>query len=85
MWLRSPLIAPWLRLFLRQVAEAWLWYHGLDEIWLVTGNDPSLRAYCVYKPLRRVLVGVETEGDWAGEMKFIKPRPLVGSVFQGYP
>ncbi|MEL6764636.1 MAG: GNAT family N-acetyltransferase, partial [Cyanobacteria bacterium J06607_6] len=30
---------------LMQAAEAWLWSNHLEEIWLVTGNDPHLRAY----------------------------------------
>jgi hypothetical protein len=28
-----------------QATENWLWSKGVNEIWLVTGNDPSLRAY----------------------------------------
>ena len=55
-----------------QTAENWLWSRGLDEIWLVTGNNPSLRAYGFYLHLHWLSAGVETDGDFAGEMKFIK-------------
>ena len=47
---------------------------GIKEIWLVTGNDPNLRAYGFYQHLGWNPVGVETEGDFKGEMKFIKKR-----------
>ncbi len=57
---------------LMQAAENWLWSQDIAEIWLVTGNDPSLRAYGFYQHLGWTPVCVETEGDFEGEMKFIK-------------
>lgn len=59
---------------LMQDAESWLWSKGIEEIWLVTGNDPSLRAYGFYLHLNWNPVGVETDGNFRGEMKFIKRR-----------
>ncbi|NER80265.1 MAG: GNAT family N-acetyltransferase [Leptolyngbya sp. SIO1D8] len=57
---------------LMQAAENWLWSKGIEEIWLVTGNDSSLRAYGFYLHLDWIPVGVESDGDFQGEMKFIK-------------
>ena len=57
-----------------ETAEAWFWSQNIDEIWLVTGNEPTLRAYGFYQHLGWVPVGVESTGDFAGEMKFIKKR-----------
>ncbi len=57
---------------LMQAAETWLWSREIAEIWLVTGNDPSLRAYGFYLHLGWVPVGVEADGDFKGEMKFVK-------------
>jgi GNAT superfamily N-acetyltransferase len=57
-----------------QAAENWLWSKGAEDIWLVTGNDPSLRAYGFYLHLGWTAVGVESEGELAGQMKFIKRR-----------
>ena len=57
---------------LMQAAETWLWSKGFDEIWLLTGNDPSLRAYGFYQHLGWIFSEVITEGDFAGEAKFIK-------------
>lgn len=59
---------------LMQAAEAWLWSQGIGEIWLVTGNNPQLRAYGFYQHLGWHPVGVVSGGDFAGEMKFIKRR-----------
>ena len=59
---------------LMQAAENWLWSNGIEEIWLVTGNAPSLRAYGFYLHLDWILVGSESDGDFKGEMKFIKRR-----------
>ncbi len=42
-----------------EAAEKWFWDQDIDEIWLVTGNDPSLRAYGFYQHLGWVAVGVE--------------------------
>lgn len=57
---------------LAQAAERWLASKGIEEIGLVTGNDPSLRAYGFYLHLGWTPVGVESDGDFKGEMKFIK-------------
>ena len=60
---------------LMQAAEAWLWSNHLEEIWLVTGNDPRLRAYGFYQHLGWTPVSLVPEGDYEGEMKFIKRCP----------
>lgn len=57
---------------LMSATENWLRSRDIDEIWLVTGNDPTLRAYGFYLHLGWLPVGVETEGDFQGEMRFIK-------------
>lgn len=57
---------------LMEAAESWLWSKGINEIWLVTGDDPGLRAYGFYMHLDWIPVGVESDGDFRGEMKFIK-------------
>ena len=59
---------------LMHAAETWLWSKDLDEIWLLTGNDSTLRAYGFYQHLDWVLSEVIVEGDYAGEAKFIKRR-----------
>ena len=59
---------------LMQVAEEWLWAQDIDEIWLLTGNDLNLRAYGFYRHLGWIPIGVELEGVFKGEMKFIKRR-----------
>lgn len=59
---------------LMQAAEDWLWSNNIDEISLVTGNDPSFRAYGFYLHLGWTPAGIETNGDFKGEMKFIKRR-----------
>lgn len=64
---------------LMQAAEDWLWSEGLEEIWLITGNDPRLRAYGFYLHLGWIPVGVESEGDLEGEMKFVKRLPPMSS------
>lgn len=58
---------------LMQQAEEWLWLRH-SEIWLLTGNDPNLRAYGFYLHLGWTPVGVEPDGVFQGEMKFIKHR-----------
>ncbi|MGE5655439.1 MAG: N-acetyltransferase family protein [Actinomycetota bacterium] len=55
-----------------QVAENWLRSQGIEEIWLVTGNDSKLRAYGFYLHLNWMPAGVVSEGDFTGYMKFIK-------------
>jgi hypothetical protein len=57
-----------------QAAENWFWSKGIEEIWLLTGNDPNLRAYGFYQHLNWIPVGVESDGDFQGEMKFVKSR-----------
>ncbi|MEO1148113.1 MAG: GNAT family N-acetyltransferase [Cyanobacteria bacterium J06638_22] len=57
---------------LMQAAEEWFWSAGIPEIWLVTGNDPNLRAYGFYLHLGWIPIGIETDGPFSGEMKFIK-------------
>lgn len=57
---------------LMQAAENWLWSKGIEEIWLVTSNNPSLRAYGFYLHLGWIPVGVEFDGDFKGEMRFVK-------------
>lgn len=59
---------------LMQSAEDWLWSKEIAEIWLLTGNDPTLRAYGFYQYLGWMPVGIESDGDFKGEMKFIKSR-----------
>jgi GNAT superfamily N-acetyltransferase len=53
---------------LMRSAEDWLWAEGCQEIWLLTGNDPNLRAYGFYQHLGWTAVGVQANG----EMKFVK-------------
>ncbi|MBP0008795.1 MULTISPECIES: GNAT family N-acetyltransferase [unclassified Roseofilum] len=55
-----------------QAAEDWLGLQEIEEIWLLTGNNPNFRAYGFYLHLGWVPVGVESDGDFQGEMKFIK-------------
>ncbi len=59
---------------LMQAAEKWLWAKEIEEIWLLTGNDPNLRAYGFYLHLGWIPVGVESDGEFKGEMKFVKRR-----------
>ena len=55
-----------------EAAEQWMASKGIEDIWLVTGNDPTLRAYGFYLHLGWTAVGVETDGAFKGEMKFVK-------------
>lgn len=55
-----------------QAAEQWLGSKGVEEIWLVTGDDSNLRAYGFYLHLGWIPVGVEPDGAFKGEMKFVK-------------
>ena len=57
---------------LMQAADNWFWSKEIEEIWLVTGNNPHLRAYGFYLHLGWLPIGVESDGDFQGEMKFIK-------------
>ena len=60
---------------LMEAAENWLWSNNIHAIELITGNDPNLRAYGFYVHLGWTPVGVEQDGLFQGEMKFIKERP----------
>ncbi len=57
---------------LMAAAEEWLRSQGVAEAWLVTGNDPALRAYGFYVHLGWEPVGVLPDGTFRGEMKFAK-------------
>ncbi|ELR97116.1 GNAT family N-acetyltransferase [Gloeocapsa sp. PCC 73106] len=57
---------------LMEAAEAWLCSYGIEQIWLVTGNNPHLRAYGFYLHTSWEAVGVESEGPFKGEMRFVK-------------
>ncbi len=57
---------------LMEAAERWLRSQGVGEAWLLTGNNPNLRAYGFYCHLGWMAVGVETGGAFSGEMRFIK-------------
>lgn len=59
---------------LMQKAEGWLFSQGIKEIWLLTGNDPNLRAYGFYLHLGWRPVGIVIDGEMEGEMKFVKAR-----------
>ncbi|MBD2043149.1 GNAT family N-acetyltransferase [Microcoleus sp. FACHB-672] len=57
---------------LMQEAEQWLWHQGVEEIWLLTGNDPNLRAYGFYIHLGWIPVELQPDG----QVKFIKRRVI---------
>ncbi len=61
---------------LMQVAENWFYSKNIEEIWLVTANDSNLRAYGFYHHLGWIPVGVESDGDFNGEIKFIKSHKI---------
>ncbi|MGP1373690.1 MAG: GNAT family N-acetyltransferase [Almyronema sp.] len=61
---------------LMQAAESWFRANNIEEIWLVTGNNPDLRAYGFYLHLGWIAVGAETEGAFTGEMRFVKKLEL---------
>lgn len=48
---------------LMQQAEKWLWSQGIEEIWLLTGNDPKLRAYGFYLHLGWTPADVQPNGQ----------------------
>ena len=48
---------------LMMATENWLWSNNIHTIWLITGNDPNLRAYGFYLHLGWTPIGVET--GWA--------------------
>jgi len=55
---------------LMEKAEEWLWSKGIEQIWLLTGNDPGLRAYGFYLHLGWIPVGVEADG----QVKLVKRK-----------
>lgn len=57
---------------LMQSTEDWFRDNHVNEIWLLTGNDPSFRAFGFYLHLGWRAAGVESDGDFKGEMKFVK-------------
>jgi len=59
---------------LMEHAEAWLFGAGWNEIWLLTGSDPGLRAVGFYLHRGWQAVGQEAEG----QTKYVKRRAQVG-------
>ena len=57
---------------LMEEAESWLLSNNIKDIWLLTGDDPNLRAYGFYLHLGWTPIGQESEGIFQGEMKFVK-------------
>ena len=55
---------------LMQQAEQWLWSQGVEEIWLLTGNNPNLRAYGFYLHLGWTPSEIQPDG----QIKFIKKK-----------
>ena len=55
---------------LMQQAEQWLWSQGVEEIWLLTGNNPTLRAYGFYLHLG----WTPSEFQPDEQMKFVKKK-----------
>jgi GNAT superfamily N-acetyltransferase len=55
---------------LMQQAEQWLWFQGVEEIWLLTGNDSNLRAYGFYLHLGWTPVDIQPDG----QIKFLKKK-----------
>lgn len=51
-------------------AEQWLWSLGFTEIWLLTTNNPKLRAYGFYQHLGWIPNDVQPDGL----IKFIKSK-----------
>ena len=62
---------------LMEKTEDWLFSQGLEEIWLLTGNNSKFRAYGFYQHLGWTPVGVVSDGDMKGEMKFVKKRIVI--------
>jgi GNAT superfamily N-acetyltransferase len=48
-------------------AEAWLFARGWEEIWLLTGSDPSLRAHRVY-----LAAGWQVVSELDGQLRYTK-------------
>jgi GNAT superfamily N-acetyltransferase len=56
---------------LMREAEAWLFGEGREQIWLLTGRDPALRANGFYRALGW------TAAEWGtdGQVKYVKRKP----------
>ena len=66
---------------LMQKTEEWLFSQDIEEIWLLTGNDPNLRAYGFYLHLGWKPVGIVKDGEMEGEMKFVKAASINTQMF----
>jgi GNAT superfamily N-acetyltransferase len=55
---------------LMQQAEQWLWSQDVEEIGLLTGNDPNLRAYGFYLHLGWTPADIQSRG----QIKFVKKK-----------
>jgi GNAT superfamily N-acetyltransferase len=55
---------------LMQQAEQWLWSQGVEELWLLTGNNPNLRAYGFYLHLGWTPTDIQSDR----QIKFIKKK-----------
>lgn len=56
---------------LMREAEIWLFGKGWDEIWLLTGSDPKLRANGFYRHLGWQGAGLQEDG----QIKYVKHKP----------
>lgn len=52
-------------------AEAWLFGRGIDEIWLTTGSDPSIRANGFYLHLGWSAAGTMDDG----QIRYTRTKP----------
>ena len=59
---------------LMREAEAWLFDQGLEEIWLLTGSDPALRANGFYRHLGWQDAGLQEDG----QIKYVKAARRAG-------
>lgn len=55
---------------LMREAETWLFGRGWDEIWLLTGSDPKLRANGFYRRLGWQDAGLQEDG----QIKYVKRK-----------
>lgn len=60
---------------LMREAEAWLFARGCEEIWLLTGSGPALRANGFYRHLGWRDTGVQPDG----QIRYVKRRAEAGS------
>ena len=56
---------------LMREAETWLFGQGWEEIWLLTGSDPKLRANGFYRHLGWRDAGLQADG----QIKYVKRKP----------